>query len=76
MSRKHKNVCATLSYVEQFLILTSAITGCISTYAFASLPGIPIGITSSTMGLKICAITSRIKKYNSVIKNKKKTMIK
>ena len=29
--------------------------------AFASLIGIPIGITSSTIGLKICAITAGIK---------------
>ena len=29
MSRKHKKVCGTLSYIEHFLILASAITGCI-----------------------------------------------
>ena len=33
MSKKHKKVCATLNYTEQFLILGSAITGCISIYA-------------------------------------------
>ena len=27
MSKKHKNVCTTLNYIEQFLILTSVITG-------------------------------------------------
>ena len=37
MSRKHKKVCTTLNYIEHFLILASAITGCISTSAFASL---------------------------------------
>ena len=30
MSRKHKNVCTTLIYTENFLILASAITGFIS----------------------------------------------
>ena len=30
MSRKHKKVCTTLNHIEQFLILASAITGCIS----------------------------------------------
>ena len=30
MSRKHKRVCTNLSYIEHFLILDSAITGCIS----------------------------------------------
>ena len=34
--------------------------------------GIPIGITSSAIGLKICAITAGIKKYKSIIKKKKK----
>ena len=29
MSRKHKNVCTTLNYIEHFLILVSTITGSI-----------------------------------------------
>ena len=29
MSRKHKKVCTTLNYIENFLILPSAITGCV-----------------------------------------------
>ena len=40
--------------------------------AFALLFGIPIEITSSAVGLKICAITAGIKKYKSIIKKKKK----
>ena len=39
---------------------------------FFSLIGIFIGITSSAIGLKICAITAWIKKYTSIIKKKKK----
>ena len=57
---------------EHFLILASTITGYISISAFTSLIGIPIGITSSAIGLKICAITGRIKKYKSIIKKKNK----
>ena len=72
MSKKHKKICTTLNYIEHFLILASTITGCISISAFASLIGIPIGITSSAIGLKICAITAGIKKYTSKIKKKKK----
>ena len=34
--------------------------------------GIPIGITSPAIGLKICAITAGVKKYKSIIKKKKK----
>ena len=63
MSKKHKKVCTTLNYIEHFLILASTITGCISISAFASLLGIPIGITSSAIGLKIGTITASIKKY-------------
>ena len=33
MSKKHKKVCTTLNHTEQFLILGSTITGCISIYA-------------------------------------------
>ena len=34
--------------------------------------GIPIGITSSAIGLKICPIATGIKKYKSIIKKKNK----
>ena len=34
--------------------------------------GIPIEITRSAIGLKICAITGGTKKYRSIIKKKKK----
>ena len=72
MSRKHKKVCTTLNYIEHFLILASAIAGCISISAFVSLLGIPIGITSSAVGLKICAVTAGIQMYKSIVKKKKK----
>ena len=39
---------------------------------FASLLVIPIGITSSAIGLKICAIIAGIKKYKSTIKKNKR----
>ena len=67
-----KKVCTSLNYVEHFLILASAITGCISISVFASFFGIPIGITSSAIGLIICAIAAWIKKYKAIIKKKKK----
>ena len=53
-------------------LLTSTITGCISISAFAFLFNVPIGITSSAIGLQICAITAWIKKYKSIIKKTKK----
>ena len=62
----------TLNYTERFLVLASTITGCISISFFASLLGIPIEITSSAIGLRLCSITSGIKKYLSIIKKQKK----
>ena len=42
----------------------------------ASLVGIPIGITSSAFGIRMCVITSGIKKYKSINKKNKRNMIK
>ena len=72
MSKKHKKVCRVLNYIDHSLIVISTITGCVSIFDFASLVGVPIGLTSSATGLKICAITAGIKKYKSMIKKKKK----
>ena len=55
-----------------YLLYFSTITGCVSISDFAPLVGIPTEITSSANGLKICAITAKIKKYESIIKKKKK----
>ena len=71
MSNKYKKICTTLNYIEHFLISCSAVIGRISISAFASLLGIPIRITSSAIELKICAIATGIKKYQSIIKKKK-----
>ena len=72
MSEKYKKTCKNLNYVENLLILSSAITGYVSISAFASLVDINVGITSSSVGIKICAIITGIKKYKSIIKKKKK----
>ena len=60
MSKKHKKFYTTLSYIEQFLILDSSVTGCISTSDFSSFLGISIGIPSYVAG--ICPIIAVIKK--------------
>ena len=72
MTKKHERVCTILNYIERFFFIASAITGCVSISPFASLLGIPIGITSSVIVVMICAITAGIKKRKSVIKKKKK----
>ena len=72
IGKKHKKVCTFLNYIEHFLILAAEIARCISISSFASLIGIPIGITSSAIGLKMCAMAAGIKKYKSILKEKKK----
>ena len=56
MSKIYKTFCTSLNYIDLFLILNYTINGCISVSAFTSLIGIPIGITSSPIEPKICAI--------------------
>ena len=70
MNEKFKKTCKYLIFLEHFLILASAVTGCVSISAFASLVAIPVGIMSSAVGIKFCAITAGIKNYKSVIKKK------
>ena len=72
MSEKHKTVCRDLNYFEHFIIFDSALSSCVSTSVFASLIGVFVGIASSAVESKVCAITAEIRMYNSVIKKKKK----
>ena len=67
MSREYEKVCTRfgLPYFSFFNCF------CISISAIASLLSILIGIMSSAIGLKVCAITAGIKKYKSIIKKKK-----
>ena len=68
MSKKHKKVCRVLNYIEHLLILVSTVTGCVSISDFTSLVGIPIEITS--------LVTAGNKKYKSITKERKRSMIK
>ena len=70
--RSIKKLVEFITILTAYLLYFSTITGCVSISDFAPLVGIPTEITSSANGLKICAITARIKKYESIIKKKKK----
>ena len=72
MSKKHQKIYTTLDYVEQRLILASVVSSICCNFCFASVVGTPVGITSSAVGIKICAITAAIKKYKSIITKKKR----
>ena len=79
MSKKHKGVYRVLNYIEHLLSLISTVTGCISISSFASLVslvGIPIGITSSAIGSKICAISAGIKSISQSLRKRKRSVIK
>ena len=72
INEKYKKTCKYLNYVEHLLILALTSTSCVSVSTFVSLVCVPVGITSSAVGIKICAIIAGIKKYKSIIKKKKK----
>ena len=61
MSEKYQKVCRALNYFEHFLVFASAVSGCVSTSAFASLIAAPVGTVTSAVGLKNYIITARIK---------------
>ena len=58
--------------MEHLLILASTYTGYVLISTRASLVCAPVGITSSAVGIEICAITSKIKNYKSIVRKKKK----
>ena len=41
-------------------------------FCFGSLLGIPVSIANSAKAIKICVVTSGIKRYKSIIEKKKK----
>ena len=64
--------CRVLNYTKHLLILISAVSGCIVILFFAYLVSTPVGVTTSALGLKICAIPAGIKKFKTIIKKKEK----
>ena len=72
MNEKHKKVCRALGYFENFPAFVSAVSGCVPISTFATLAGVSVGLASSAVGLKTCAITAVIKNYKSIIKKNKK----
>ena len=73
MSERRKTTCKYLNYVEYLLILAATVTGCVLKFEFTSIVCVPVGLTSSAVGLKICAITAcKCKTYKWFNKKKKK----
>ena len=72
MSKKHKKKIRSLNYFEHFILFVSAVIGCFSISAFASLVDVPVGIANSAVGITIRA---GIRKYKSIIKVKRKKLM-
>ena len=51
------------------------VTGCVSISAFASLAGVLIGITDFAVESKIFSVTAATKKYQSIVKKRRRSMI-
>ena len=64
-----KNVKNCVGFKLLFLF---AVGGCVSISEFSLLVRVPVVIASSAVKLKICAITTGIKKYKSIISKKRK----
>ena len=67
-----KNCVALSITLSIFFVFVSAVRGCVSIFAFTSLVGDPVGIASSAVELKICAITAGIinkekKKHDKIV---------
>ena len=60
--------------LNMFFLCVSVVSDCVSISAFASLVGFHVGIMSSAVGIKTCAITAGIKMCKSNIKKKKKNL--
>ena len=71
MSETYKKSCKYLNYVENLLILSLTITGCVWMSIFASSVHINV-VTISSVGIIIFAIIEGIKKYKTMTKKKKK----
>ena len=65
-------MCKALNYFGHFFVFVCVVSGCVSISAFASLVGVPVGISSFAAGLKIYAITAEIKNFQYIINKKRK----
>ena len=73
-------VSADILLAKEFLVLVVCLVfrnnwcgnSSSSQFFLINLNNVPVGITSSAVGIETCTIAARIKKYKSVIKKKKK----
>ena len=64
MSKKHKKFCRVLNHIDHLLTYLQLLD------VFPLLVGIPMGISSFSIGLRMFAITAKIKKFMPIIKKR------
>ena len=62
-SEKYEKKYKCLNFVENLLIEASTIAGCVSTSSSSSLVCVPVGITSSAVGINILIIAAGNRSY-------------
>ena len=64
-----------MKYFEHILAYVSATLDFVSIFEFASLIGVPVGLGSSAVGIKIFEITAELKSISQLARKKKSTII-
>ena len=72
MSKKRTKYISFFDYFDKSLIVLSVTSGGVSIASFATVIGIPIGITSTSLNLAFSLYTGLVKKLLKAIRNKKK----
>ena len=76
MSKKLSKYISFFDYFDKSLIALSVASGSISIASFATVIGIPIGITSASLSLTFSLCTELVKKLLKATRNKKRNIIK
>ena len=72
MSKKLSTYISFFDYFDKSLIVLSVTSGGVSIVSFATVIGIPVGITSASLSLAFSLCTGLIKKLLKATRNKKK----
>ena len=72
MSKKLSKYTSFFDYFDKFLIVLSVTSGGVFIVLFATVIGIPVGITSASLSLAFSLCTGLVKKLLKATRNKKK----
>ena len=72
MCKKLSKYISFFDYFDKSLIVLSVTSGCVSIGSFATVIGVPIGITSASLSLAFLLCAGLVKKLLKATRNKKK----